>query len=234
MNNFSNKKYGYGYLLGKSAKIDKSDKASDFENFIMYLAPHNLSGTNICAFASQGCAKACLYSAGRGKFTSVQKARLNRTKHYLSDRKSFLKRLMAEILFHSSIHENLAIRLNGTSDLNFNSFIRTMGEIAPNVQFYDYTKDINKAIKALNIPNYHITFSRSESNFKDVLTALAYGIKVAVVFDEIPKVWNGYNVQNGDNTDTRFLDYDHSPIIGLSAKGKAKYDNSGFVIRTKP
>ena len=88
--------YKYQYLLGKSTKIDKSDKESDFENFIMYLSPYNISGTNICPNASPGCAAACLNLAGRGVFGNVQRARMNRTLHYLNDRKGFMMRLEAE------------------------------------------------------------------------------------------------------------------------------------------
>jgi hypothetical protein len=220
----------YSYLLGKSSKIDKSDKYSDYENFIMYLAPHTMSGVNICPFASKGCAAACLNTAGRGKFTMTQKARLNRTLHYLSDRVGFLKRLRAEILYHATLNDKVAFRLNGTSDLNFNSFIKEVHKVVPNVVFYDYTKSIHQAIKALEIPNYHVTFSRSETNDVDCLKALSVGVNVAVVFrNKLPATWNGFEVIDGDVSDTRFLDRS-GVVVGLSAKGKAKKDTTGFVV----
>ena len=220
----------YSYLLGKSSKIDKSDKYSDYENFIMYLAPHTMSGVNICPFASKGCAAACLNTAGRGKFTMTQKARLNRTLHYLSDRVGFLKRLRAEILYHATLNDKVAFRLNGTSDLNFNSFIKEMHKVVPHVIFYDYTKSIHQAIKALEIPNYHVTFSRSETNDVDCLKALSVGVNVAVVFrDKLPATWKGFEVIDGDESDTRFLDRS-GVVVGLTAKGKAKKDTSGFVV----
>lgn len=220
----------YTYLLGKSTKIDKSDKYTDYENFIMYLSPYNTSGVNICPNASAGCAAACLNTAGRGKFAMTQKARLNRTLHYLSDRVGFLQRLRAEILYHATLHKNIAIRLNGTSDLNFNPFIREMHKLVPHVVFYDYTKNITQAVKALAISNYHVTFSRSETNEVDCLKALSAGINVAVVFrDKLPKTWNGFDVFDGDITDARFLDAS-GVVIGLSAKGKGKKDKTGFVV----
>ena len=126
-------KFNYGYLLGKSTKIDKSDKYSGYENFIMYLAPYNLSGVNICPNASKGCAAACLNTAGRGKFSNVQNARLQRTLHYLSDRVEFLKVLRAEVLYHATLNDKIAIRPNGTSDLNFNSFIKSVSTVVPHV-----------------------------------------------------------------------------------------------------
>ena len=222
--------FKYSYLLGKSAKIDKSDKYSKYKNFIMYLSPYDISGVNICPNASKGCAAACLNMAGRGKFNNVQNARLQRTLHYLSNRVEFLRNLRAEILYHATINDKIAIRLNGTSDLNFNSFIKKMTEVVPHVVWYDYTKNIRQAIKSLTIPNYHITFSRSETNDVDCMKALSLGINVAVVFrKELPSTWNGFKVIDGDISDTRFLDKS-GVVIGLRAKGPAKKDTSGFVV----
>ena len=52
------------------------------------------------------------------------------------------------------------------------------------------------------------------------------------MFDEIPTSWEGMDVISGDDHDLRFTD-PHSKIIGLQAKGKAKQDNSGFVVKVK-
>ena len=220
----------YSYLLGKSAKIAKSDKYTEYTNFIMYLAPHTMSGVNICPFASPGCAASCLNTAGRGKFTKTQKARLNRTLHYLSDRVGFLQRLRAEILYHATLNKKVVFRLNGTSDLNFNSFIKEMHKIVPHVIYYDYSKNLQQAIKSLEIPNYHVTFSRSETNEVDCLKALSIGVNVAVVFrNKLPATWNGFDVVDGDITDARFLDKS-GVVVGLLAKGKGKKDKTGFVV----
>lgn len=224
------REYIYSYLLGKSVKIDKSDKYSDYNNFIMYLSPHKVSGVNMCPNASEGCASSCLNTAGRGKFTSIQHARLQRTLHYIDDRIGFLEVLHKEILFYSNEHEKLAIRLNGTSDINWNPFIRKIYDINPNIVFYDYTKNLNQALKSLDMPNYYVTFSRSEVNEEECIKALENGINVAVVFkNKFPETWNSYPVIDGDITDTRFLDK-QGVVVGLSAKGKAKQDKTGFVV----
>ena len=61
-------------------------------------------------------------------------------------------------------------RLNGTSDIRWENQT-VMGhnnvmDMFPDVQFYDYTKIPNR----YNVPsNYHLTFSRSESNDQDIL-----------------------------------------------------------------
>ena len=95
------------------------------------------------------------------------------------------------------------------------------------VQFYDYTAIVGRKVK--DIPNYHLTFSRKESNHTDVLKAIAHGMNVAVVFfKSLPETFLGLPVINADEDDLRFLD-PKRVICGLTAKGKAKKDKSGFV-----
>ena len=128
-----------------------------------------------------------------------------------------------------------AIRLNGTSDIEWT---RTgiMSEF-PDVQFYDYTKVYNRLEKELP-SNYHMTFSKNESNEAECVGALKLGVNVAVVFstkkgDQLPESWNGYPVYDGDDTDVRFQDPKGGYVIGLKAKGRAKYDKTGFVVKVK-
>jgi hypothetical protein len=203
---------------------------------ILYLAPAKLSGFEVCPKRSEGCTASCLYSAGMGAFSNVQKARIQKTLFYFGDRPKFLELIKEDIKKlqkqAKKDGQKLAIRLNGTSDLNwmqhdlFSSF--------PEVQFYDYTKVFNRLSK--EIPsNYHLTFSKSENNDSECIQALKLGFNVAVVFDTkkgdaLPASWNGFPVYDGDDTDTRFLDPKGGYVIGLRAKGQAKKDISGFVV----
>lgn len=203
---------------------------------ILYLAPAKLSGFEVCPKRSEGCTASCLYSAGMGAFSNVQKARIQKTLFYFGDRPKFLELIKEDIKKlqkqAKKDGQKLAIRLNGTSDLNwmqhdvFSSF--------PDVQFYDYTKVFNRLTK--EIPsNYHLTFSKSENNDSECIRALKLGFNVAVVFDTkkgdaLPASWNGFPVYDGDDTDTRFLDPKGGYVIGLRAKGQAKKDISGFVV----
>lgn len=203
---------------------------------ILYLAPAKLSGFEVCPKRSEGCTASCLYSAGMGAFSNVQKARIQKTLFYFGDRPKFLELIKEDIKKlqkqAKKDGQRLAIRLNGTSDLNwmqhdiFSSF--------PDVQFYDYTKVFNRLTK--EIPsNYHLTFSKSENNDSECIQALELGFNVAVVFDTkkgdaLPASWNGFPVYDGDDTDTRFLDPKGGYVIGLRAKGQAKKDISGFVV----
>jgi hypothetical protein len=77
--------------------------------------------------------------------------------------------------------------------------------------------------------NYHLTFSRSETNQKDCFDILNKGGNVASVFRAVPSESFGVQVVNGDISDLRFLD-PAGVVVGLKAKGKARQDLSGFVL----
>ena len=213
----------YGYLTG-----------------ILYLAPHKISGKNFCSHASKGCTMACLYSAGRGKFTNVQKARIKKSHYFIQHKQEFMTNLINSIekLVRKAKRENLipVVRLNGTSDINWenikiNPYRLNIFELFPAVQFYDYTKNPMRA-SLLKVNNYHLTFSRSEDNDNEVrkLNKFYSHVNIAIVFDKLPKKYLGRKVINGDLSDLRFKD-DQNVIVGLLAKGDAKKDFSNFVVR---
>ena len=115
-------------------------------------------------------------------------------------------------------------------------------DIFPDVQFYDYTKNIKRIPRNSGYSdtiglyrkfptNYHLTFSYSENTTDDKIKALiSRETNVAVVFrNKLPKTWKGFEVINGDLHDLRFLDK-RGVIVGISAKGKAKKDTTGFVV----
>lgn len=104
----------------------------------------------------------------------------------------------------------------------------------PEIPFVDYTKNPLRFRRALPV-NYHLTFSRSETNEAQAIELLSKGVNVAVVFaGGLPDTWQGFPVIDGDLHDLRHLD-PRGPrgyVIGLSPKGrKAKRDQSGFVVR---
>jgi hypothetical protein len=123
-----------------------------------------------------------------------------------------------------------AFRLNGTSDIRWETVpvngATNLMSLFPNVQFYDYTKHENRR----NLPaNYHLTVSRSETNEANVF-ALPYNVAVVFNSKTLPAEYNGRPVVNGDDTDLRFLD-PTGVVVGLTAKGKAKKDPTGFTVR---
>lgn len=217
---------------------------NESETYILYLSPYNLnrSGKNICPFASKGCAEACLNSAGRGAFSNVQKARQRKTDLFFSDPNLFFSQLLSDLskINKKAIKEskNIFIRLNGTSDLDFDKLLvryTGLGLLSFGaLRFYDYTKDKNKAKNFARYSEndiYRVTYSRKETDQdQEIETLLNYGVNVAVVFsNDLPNTYLNFPVVNGDLTDLRFND-PNGVVIGLKAKGKAKKDCSGFVV----
>lgn len=222
-------------LLSKANTKTMKGEKYGYQTFIMHLAPSTISGYETCPKASDGCKKVCLNTAGHGVYKTVQQARINKTKLFFEDRQAFMEQLGKEIASRvkSARKNNLipCIRLNGTSDIawekiRYNEY-RNVMEAFPDVQFYDYTKIAGRK----DLPsNYHVTFSRAENNDLDVRLAMSNNMNVAVVFKSLPEVYLNRKVVSGDVTDLRFLDQ-HNVVVGLTAKGPAKKDNSGFVIR---
>jgi hypothetical protein len=230
-------------LLSEGSTNTKTAK-NELTTFILYLAPANTIGThNLCPMASKGCINSCLYSAGRGRFSNVQLSRINKAKFWAYDRQAFYIQLANEILrIHNKstdllngTFEQIAIRLNGTSDIDHLSLIKRytgidfLDSFYSNLLFYDYTKNIN-VFKRYFGTNYKLTFSKSESNFDECLEVISMGGNIAAVFSaDLPESYGGIPVINGDESDLRYFD-SLGVIVGLKAKGDAKKDLSGFVI----
>ena len=150
-------------LATTNYKTSKGEKLGILTG-ILYLAPAKISGYEVCPMRSVGCTEACLYTAGMGIFSNVQKALIKKTKMFFEQRDEFFKLLHKDIksLIAKAKKENMlpAVRLNGTSDINWVRF--KLFEQYPEVQFYDYTKMLNHLTK--DVRNYHITFSKNEIN----------------------------------------------------------------------
>jgi hypothetical protein len=204
--------------------------ASGFMTGIQYLAPAKVSGFNTCPAASKGCEQACLFTAGRGVFYSVFRARVAKTLAYYFDSARYLETLdrSIESLKRKAKRRNMTpiVRLNGTSDILWEkTFLMAKHS---DIQFYDYTK-IAGRFKTELPQNYDLTFSLHETNKRQAMQIAQNGGRVAIVFrKDLPKSFWGIAVNNGDKTDLRFLDPKNC-IVGLKAKGKARKDVSGFV-----
>ena len=221
-------------LTYDNAKTSKGEKLGVLTG-ILYLAPSDLSGVDLCPHASPGCRAACLFTAGRGAFENVHNARLNKTEYFLEDRAAFLIQLEREIeravKRSKLLGLTLAVRLNGTSDIAWELITGIIQKFS-HVQFYDYTKSVARLRKKLP-ENYDLTFSRSETNDAECIEALKLGFRVAAVFDSLDSAFNvadSVELVDGDLHDIRFLDKP-GVIVALKAKGKARRDESGFVIR---
>jgi len=195
---------------------------------------------NSCSMAAMAsCIEGCLYTAGRGAFNNVQTARQRKAEWFYRDRDSFMAQLVIDVAKFANYCRKRdiqpCIRLNGTTDIRWELILidgKNIFERFPDVQWYDYTKIPNR--KVSHLANYHLTWSYSAANpkyeqyFDEVIRN---GMSVAVVFRKPINLntWRGYKVVDGDKDDLRFLDPKQS-IVALYAKGKAKKDQSGFVV----
>ena len=219
---------------------------------ILYLAPFTLSGVNLCPMAEKAkCFKACLNTAGRGVMSSVQKGRIRKAALFNNDQQAFMMELVKDIraLIRKAEREGFIplVRLNGTSDIRWENvtFVDmdnqsygkfghkkiTIFQLFPRLQFYDYTKISNRK----NIPaNYDLTYSYSgvSGYQRYVSIAVKNHMRVAVVFRDrkrIPATFLDMKCIDGDDSDLRHLD-PLGVVVALYAKGRARRDNSGFVV----
>ena len=231
--------------VSTDAKTVKGE-TDDILTGIIYLSPADTVSTKtLCPYADiAGCKTGCLNTAGRGRFSNVQRARIRKTLFWQQYRAEFMTLLVADIkrLQRKAARLNMtpAVRLNGTSDIcwekqsmgsGFQIGRGTIFDIFPDVQFYDYTKKPGRTTP----DNYHLTFSYSGREIfqRAVVKQLKHSpqTNIAVVFaEQLPSEFLGRSVINGDASDVRFND-DAGVIVGLLAKGDAKTDYSGFVCR---
>ena len=221
---------GVSYLGGTSTsmKTRLSEENAGTLTYIVYLSPADLSGYNVCP-CSKWCKRFCLNGSGLSKIdilsgkNSIQKARIKKTLAFFENKTAFMVALITEIRRAQNKAQmmglNFAVRLNGTSDLNPESFVyngRNILEIFPDVQFYDYTKVPSRLNLIGKYANYDLTFSYDGHNWKSAEKFLQKGGKVAVVFSgkNLPISYKDYPVISGNETDTRFLDPGRH-IIGL-------------------
>jgi hypothetical protein len=211
-------------------------------NAINYMAPHHSAGVgNLCPHASAGCIALCLgeHSGNAALYPKVMDSRIRKARYFMRNRQAFL----AEMTIHirnvqrqaRKADLKLCVRLNGATDIAWESLSPSTFSDNPDIQFVDYTKSVKRALAHARgeLPaNYHLTFSRSETNHLDCMEVLNCGGNVAVVSSKPrPVMWCGAPTIDGDQSDLRHLD-PRGVIVWLSPKGaKAKKDHSGFVVR---
>jgi len=224
-----------------SAKLVHSKEVSKMYTYIIYLAPANTSGYNVCSHSTPECRLGCLSTSGRNKLelwagmNRIQNARTVKTKLFFEEQDFFMQWMIEEIKSSKKKAERegfyFSVRLNGTSDIvwenvKYNGL--TIFEIFSDVQFYDYTKNASRLIKKLP-ENYHITLSHTGKNTEICKSHLACGGNVAVVFTGgLPETWNGYKVIDGDLTDYRPND-GYGVVVGLKFKEIANRENSEII-----
>ena len=249
----------YLLSVGLDSKT-KKNMAKNYVSGILYEAPHTYGEVgNACPDADK-CKQSCLgLYAGRAyhfrkkgtKHSAIVEARVKRAKMAKEDIVAYTARLKYEIKSIEAYADYLmttegeeyktCIRLNGSSDKVVEKLYPTLFYHFDKTQFYDYTKNLARMMRFLKgkLPkNYHLTFSRdNDKQFNDkCVKVLEMQGNVSVVFRNKKKLdyyiengYKGFQVIDGDNSDLTFT-YESGVIVGLSAKGKAKKDKSGFVV----
>lgn len=245
---------GLSYLGGvsTSAKIMHSQEFSHQHTYAIYLAPANTSGYNVCSHSTPECRMGCLATSGRTAVeiysgrNVIQNARITKTRLFYEEPEFFMAWMFAEIRLKQAKAKRegfyFSVRLNATSDIDWQKVKindKTIFEIFPDIQFYDYTKNHNKFENIAS--NYHLTLSYTGRNWSKCTAMLAKGHNVAMIFNvkkesDIPAMYKGYNVVNGDLTDYR-VDDAKGIIVGLKWKRIANREaernvlNSCFVVK---
>jgi len=230
-------KVSYLGSINSSAKLIKNKKVSNNYTYILYLAPANESGYNVCPYSTPECRKGCLSTSGRVKIevcsnkNVIRKARIRKTQLFFEQREFFMRWMIAEMQAYQkkAKYDGYAFsaRLNGTSDIVWEDIKldgKTIFEIFPDVQFYDYNKHPNRMLKLLP-DNYHLTFSYTGRNKPIAKRVLKNGGNVAVIFNvrkggKLPQTWEGFEVIDGDLTDYRPND-GKGVVVGLRWKNIA-------------
>jgi hypothetical protein len=239
---------GLSYLgsVASSSKIAKGLKYNEM-TYILYLAPAEQSGYNVCPMSTEECRTACLTESGHNRIdvkkNNINKARIAKTKLFFEHRNFFMGWLVTEIEKAKYNAEQLgyrfSVRINGTSDIDLTTFKlngkRNILELFNDTQFYDYTK-VSKRFKLMSkYPNYDLTYSFSGYNMLQSLELLSEKKgRVAMVFEgkQLPTTFMGYKVIDGDEYDMRYLD-EQGVIVGLKFKkvrNEIDTSNNKFII----
>jgi hypothetical protein len=230
---------GFKYLTVSNPKTAKG-LAYGYITAILHLAPAKYSGNVTCHRFSQ-CATTCLYHQGRGRFSTVQNARIRRTNEFFNNREGFFMSLHHELSqlqykLRGANNPNLCVRLNGTSDICWEDIKvkafdnKTIFDAFPNVQFYDYTKYKWGTRTAWNeMPiNYHLTYSfdGTEADVANAKEVLSNGWNVSVIYNKNNYKTNmahigqdtlhqwGFPTFDNELNDLRFLDARPQVLIG--------------------
>lgn len=209
-------------LIGSSTKVRKGE-GRGYLTGVVYMSPadeafHPNDKRTMCPMSTPGCRAVCLGAhSGRMVMRPSARSRLWKTALFLGSRRLFgqLLFLEASALQDKADREGMgcAVRVDGSSDAGFGL---EMAKAAPEIQWYDYTKVPSRWFKAQGVPNYHVTYSVTNTygSVGAARTILSAGGNVAMVTEHgfpgrcgVVKVGTRYwPALDGDETDLRFLD----------------------------
>jgi hypothetical protein len=222
---------GLSYLgsVSTTVKHMKSKKYGEL-TYSLYLAPAKSSGYEVCNGRTAECTRLCLNESGMNTMVRndcgdiINRSRIIKTRLFFEHREFFMKWLVFEIQAGITKAKKMgfsfSVRLNNTSDISPEEFVlhgKNILEIFPDVIFYEYTKVAARVDLMKIYNNYDVTFSYSGYNLTECQKMLLNKIRVAVVFKNIPEMYMGHKVINGDLYDMRYKDAE-AIIVGLKYK----------------
>mgnify|MGYP003669113193 FL=1 len=230
---------GISYFCGvnSSQKISKGAKLN-YLTLVLYLSASRNAGVDICRFATSVCRKLCLVFSGHALIEERSNKNTIAVSRCVKTWLTVFRRDLADKLINADIIRaqkmavrkgmEFAVRLNGTSDIDFSNHI----EAFPSIQFYDYSKQPDRP----TFPNYHITFSFGNilrmKHYKD---ALRKGQAIAFPVYDIEACLQLAGTYSMDNTDLRFLDIVTTSkrfgLLKVKKTGKSvNNESNGFVL----
>ena len=219
---------------GANRKLARAQAHGRRPTFGLTLAPAKLSGVNVCPW-SGACVAICVINRGNARYTSVQLARIARTRFLLEQPHAAFVLMADELQRATARLGPVLFRFNTGSDARPEILAPWLGDgTIKGLAGYDYTK--RPASQRRNLgPYYRVIYSLGEgaASMREARRELANGGTVAIVLrlkrtEPMPTHWHGIPiVEDADIHDDRY----NSPpgLIGLRAKGRAYYDATGFV-----
>ena len=217
-------------FINTGARLKNCPEFATMAPWIVYAAP----SFKLCPNATKECMMGCYGGAIGTGYLEMERAskpdgpiwakRLERrsvlegwAEHGISDQEVAA---ISTYLRKASKGKQMAIRINGTSDVHPSKYVKLMDAI-PEAVWYDYSKRHDTIEwKLAERPSLHMTYSYAGP--KDIPFAekcLSLGINVAVVFkDDLPETFLGAEVLDGDVSEARFNDPPNR-VVGLRLRG---------------
>lgn len=227
-----------GIFVSGESDIAKLAEGIGLPAYGLALAPHNLSGSNVCPWSTVSCRRSCVAYSGMGTAPAVLAGRLARTHFLVNDPFGFVSLLVSELDRIVATEGAISMRLNAFSDIRWELVLPGwFWTRFSSVRFYDYTKasvDRRPTLPA----NYSLTHSVSDNTSHAYIgDAIGAGRSVAVVIATrggktadgtkrpIPTEYYALgNVVDGDVNDRRYADPAGSLVV-LRRKGTLRADS---------
>lgn len=197
--------------------------ATEISEFASIIDDLDLSAACACDFMTTECAKLCLRGTGRQAFDYAALARAARTVFLIQSPESFAALMADELRRGARKFGSLAFRPDVLSDLSWDRFMPWMADLDAVEVVYGYTKNKRKAARWNALEGWYSTFSASErTGLADIRRIVDSGTNVAVPVaaskkDQLPDIWGGLRVVDGDANDRRYLD-PQGVVVLLRAK----------------